>query len=534
MTFLPIVERELRVRSGRAATYWTRFVVALAGGLVCMVMAGVAGGFSLAGQHMFDGLLTFGFLLCCCACLLTGDSISSERREGTLGLLFLTRVKGYDVLLGKLSSAALAGFCALVAFLPVLMIPVLAGGVTGGEAVRSGLVLLNTMFFALAAGLCVSAGGSDSSRTAAAALLLVALFVLAPVVLEAISGMPALLSPLFAMRHADAINYRTSPSPYWISQALVHGISWLFVLAAHIRLRSAWRDTGGEQATPSAETDHEQPRRNKWKPDGRPIEFLVRRQRGIKGALWITAVLLVAFSSWPVFLGSASYWLFFLASFVGAAVFAWAASRFFIEARRTGELELLLTTPLGANTIVSGQWSALRLLFVGPMILLSLAIIARFIAYYYLWPFLGPAPYISHLVFLALLAIATTLVGIAACCWLGMWFGLRTGTAAGAVLRTVAFYKVVPYVLFGLIWSAILATVLRPAMTNWSAALFYTWLPQLATLLFYLWLIRWAKRRLTTHLAGGHASDVTFRASVFTTGRRIASAIRHARHWTPG
>ena len=41
-------------------------------------------------------------------------------------------------------------------------------------------------------------------------------------------------------------------------------------------------------------------------------------------------------------------------------MFAWAASRFFVEARRTGELELLLTTPLGAKQIVSTQWEVLK------------------------------------------------------------------------------------------------------------------------------------------------------------------------------
>ena len=36
MTFLPIVERELRVRARSGATYWVRFTIPLAGMLFCL------------------------------------------------------------------------------------------------------------------------------------------------------------------------------------------------------------------------------------------------------------------------------------------------------------------------------------------------------------------------------------------------------------------------------------------------------------------------------------------------------------------
>ena len=52
------------------------------------------------------------------------DAISSERREGTLGLLFLTRLKGADVVLGKLTSTLLRSFYALMAGLPVIALPI--------------------------------------------------------------------------------------------------------------------------------------------------------------------------------------------------------------------------------------------------------------------------------------------------------------------------------------------------------------------------------------------------------------------------
>ena len=64
---------------------------------------------------------------------LTADSLSGEKREGTLGLLFLTDLKGYDVVFGKLIATSLNGFYALLAIFPVLALPLVMGGVTFWE-----------------------------------------------------------------------------------------------------------------------------------------------------------------------------------------------------------------------------------------------------------------------------------------------------------------------------------------------------------------------------------------------------------------
>ena len=55
------------------------------------------------GKQLF-GVTTFfaGLFAYLCGAVYSADSLSVERREGTLGLLFLTDLKGYDVLLGNL------------------------------------------------------------------------------------------------------------------------------------------------------------------------------------------------------------------------------------------------------------------------------------------------------------------------------------------------------------------------------------------------------------------------------------------------
>src|SRR2546422_4751191 len=154
MTLLPIIERELRLRARQGATYWWRCAVAGMATLVAiqttLVYAGMVGTASV-GQVTFSALAWLGFILACVSSLATADCISNERRDGTLSLLFLTKLKGYEVVLGKLTGAGLAAACALVAFLPTLALALLAGGVTFTTVMRTALALVNALFVSVAA-----------------------------------------------------------------------------------------------------------------------------------------------------------------------------------------------------------------------------------------------------------------------------------------------------------------------------------------------------------------------------------------------
>ena len=56
-----------------------------------------------------------------------------------------------------------------------------------------------------------------------------------------------------------------------------------------------------------------------------------------------------------------SLWLpSFAISAIGSALMAWAAEPILSRGRRTAELEVLLTTPVGARTVVADQWKALQ------------------------------------------------------------------------------------------------------------------------------------------------------------------------------
>ncbi len=165
MTFLPIVERELRAAARRKATSWTRFFAAL----TVLVVGGVLLAANqrhlsapYVGQQLFMAvsILAFGFALLA-GIFLTADCLCSERHDGTLGLLFLTDLRGYDVVLGKLVATSTVAAYALLAIVPVLGIPLLMGGTDAGEFLRMVLVLGLTLLLSLATGMLASARCRD-------------------------------------------------------------------------------------------------------------------------------------------------------------------------------------------------------------------------------------------------------------------------------------------------------------------------------------------------------------------------------------
>jgi ABC-type transport system involved in cytochrome c biogenesis permease component len=125
MTFLPIVARELRVASRRRVTYWSRSVTAVGTIIIGLFVFANNGNEAphIVGQNLFGVISWLAFVYCFGVGVSTADCLSEEKREGTLGLLFLTDLKGYDVIVGKLVATSLNAFYALLSIFPVLAIP---------------------------------------------------------------------------------------------------------------------------------------------------------------------------------------------------------------------------------------------------------------------------------------------------------------------------------------------------------------------------------------------------------------------------
>ena len=168
MKLLPVAARELRVAARKRSTFWLRIIAALVAfvlgcGFLALHTWGVGAGVMNVGRGLF-GALTWLCLLAALAAglFLTSDCLSEEKREGTLGFLFLTDLRGFDVVLGKLLATSLRGTYALLAVFPILALTLVMGGVSGREFWRAALALLNALFLSLAAGLFVSALSRDS------------------------------------------------------------------------------------------------------------------------------------------------------------------------------------------------------------------------------------------------------------------------------------------------------------------------------------------------------------------------------------
>src|SRR5436190_11128759 len=255
MTFLPIVARELRSASRRRSTYWLRSGAALA-----VIIAGTWLFLMLQRQPTRElamflfCTLTGGAVL---SSLLSGirstaDCLSQEKREGTLGLLFLTDLKGYDVVLGKLAATSLNAFYSILAILPMLAIPLLMGGITLGEFGRMALVAVNALFFSLSLGICVSAMSRTARKAVSTTFVLLLLFTAGPPLMGAWSVMfgsgqnPHTLYMLpsvgFNFFSAWDYAYKWHREQFWLSLGVIHAIGWIFLITAASTAPHSWQD----------------------------------------------------------------------------------------------------------------------------------------------------------------------------------------------------------------------------------------------------------------------------------------------------
>ena len=256
MFSLPIVRRELRVAARRNGTYSLRSAAALG--------AIVVGGFvylgtlrssqQIFGKALFTALAGLSMLFCLGAGVrLTADCLSGEKREGTLGLLFLTDLKGYDIIFGKLAATSLSGFYRLLAVFPILAVPLLTGGITNAEFWRMALVLVNAFLFSLAIGMFTSSLSREARKTAGAAFFVILFFTAnCPGIAgwlkykgwsNPLQDLLFLPSPAYSFQlGSDMLFYRFGARAFWWSMGTIHGLAWLFLLLACFIVPRSWQD----------------------------------------------------------------------------------------------------------------------------------------------------------------------------------------------------------------------------------------------------------------------------------------------------
>src|SRR5690349_3591857 len=115
----------MRVGSRRRWMFWSRVITTGLGFLIAMALIAFAEGTSGAGWlFSFLTFCAFWFSLLQGVRLAAGN-IADEKREGTLGLLFLTDLKPWEIILGKLAAVAIPLIQPFLSFLPALTITIL-------------------------------------------------------------------------------------------------------------------------------------------------------------------------------------------------------------------------------------------------------------------------------------------------------------------------------------------------------------------------------------------------------------------------
>jgi ABC-type transport system involved in multi-copper enzyme maturation permease subunit len=480
MTVLPVVGRELRVASRKKSTFFSRVGTAS----IAWVIFGViyyVGTFGRenpknTGIVLFNILAFLSFLYCLFASLATTcDSLSEEKRQNTLGLLFLTDLKSYDIVIGKMAAGSLSSVYAFFSVFPLLALPLLMGGVTPGQVGLLIVVLLNTLFLSLSCGMLMSSISRNEVRASSSTFLIIILLLVSPPLMGVFIDTQILHSsrPLMTeywAQFSPAYGYYKVVQSRVALQATYQAIqthliavnlmSWIALLLACLFVRHTWQDkVAGSKPVRWREVWN----RWKWGTD-ESKGFRRRRLLNLNPYIWLDGRnrLRSLFAMFPVVFVAAiwigfgmkfsSDWFdpinYFFTAFIIHTILklsvASEAARRFVVDRRSNALELVLCTPLSVPDILSGRIGALVRQF-RPAILSALGIdlvfyilmimgSTKILPTSWLWSYLG-------FVIIFILDLITL-------AWVGMWHGMNDSRINRASGRAVARVMVLPWCLY--------------------------------------------------------------------------------------
>ncbi len=483
----PVIHRELQVTGRDPALYKYRTIVAALAILVAVLcISFLSSTPASAGRSMFN-VFTWGGLL---LCLLEGgrsgaDAISGERRQGTLGLLFLTDLRPRDVVLGKLMFVSIRSLALLLPLLPMFALPLLLGGVTHGESWRAMLTLLLTLLFALSAGLFMSSLSVDSIGAFAKTTLLLMLLAVPPSLSLLVGRPPWPLpatwtsGPLGMMVASRDASFASGPASFCLA-GLFSIILSVFMLAAASYFTH--RNVSMVPISTKAQWWHRwlKPQRGYVPPwgenvDQSPAIWLAQRTLPGQRLLWALIGLGLGTCFLSGLLGSVLVAVGIQILF-GVMLKLWmviVAPQSLHDLRKSGVLESILCTPLQPQGIVRGQIDLLYEAFIGPALAIAVGLPAALCGGGVLAQ-RGEIAEAAVMVPVGMIWLMYTLLDLHALGYLGMWHGLSSNRIESAIGKT-AWYGVILPLLF----------VVVPIL-GWIALLFWPGI-----------VISWASKRLT-------------------------------------
>ncbi|HVY72018.1 MAG TPA: hypothetical protein VHH73_18945 [Verrucomicrobiae bacterium] len=431
------------------------------------------GGFTLAGlMRMIPFTEVVPMLLLCGGLTRSGYLLFTERQEGTLPLLLLTRLTGRDIVIGKLLAALLAELYCILGMMPVIVVLLAAGGIRPAEFALVALGWANAMFFAVSLGLLGAVLGDSRNVSAVVIVLLLPVFAFSLPFVRSIPATPLWqflaafqwLNPGQALAHAQSAASGFRVGAYWKALLINHLVSWAILLLAGTLLpwavrREAGRSPGGLRRWWQARRARAGQGSFAWRT--RLLNrnaYLWRASRDRARALIVGLGLMVVTGAFGylIFVTRAMPGLatmFFMAMAAGWHMvllinFGGDAGSALVEDRLAGVLEMILCTPHGVSDIVRGQWMALRRRYLPLVLLVMAGDMAIMIAGHRTHGFGGMIEPEDLPIWVTLWLVNIVLLSavLAAMAWVAMYYSLSArfpgaagGAAFGAILALPGF-----------------------------------------------------------------------------------------------
>jgi ABC-type transport system involved in cytochrome c biogenesis permease component len=347
MYVLPLVQRELIVALRRRSTFRLR-MIAGAGTMGAVIWA-----FLVWGTSANSAGVTLFYVFCWIAevsavfasILVASDSISLERREGTLPFLFLAELNASDIVLGKLAAAGVVPLFTLLAIFPALAVCQLMGGLRNADLWQAFFALLITLFVSLSATLLASSVGRQRRTVVLGAVFLLVLF-----------------DPLWLLYFASG----PGALRFWAALLGYLALGTLFVFLTAVIVNRTWREQPKERKA-AKQLQAISSDRSRTVLDELPVTWMMLRRRqlglamryGLAVTLILAGILIGSWLAVPARRIAGLIALFLLHMGCLLSLLAGTAYSFYND-RQEGTLELLLGTPLSNEQIIEGFAHFLR------------------------------------------------------------------------------------------------------------------------------------------------------------------------------
>lgn len=462
---LPIVQRELLVLSRKSSTYWGRawFGLSLCALLMWMIaILTQTQPTAMVGRQVFMALLGILFVSALFSGVKTAsDCLCVEKREGTLGFLFLTDLSGWDVVMGKLAAVGLTVFYTMLAACPVIAVISLMGGIGLMEIALSAFFLLNTLFLSLSVGLLASTLFKTERTCASATTLILLALCFYPMLIAALAYLVfghssdeppwPYLTPWFPIYKVGGMMGRYKAIELLTSLACTQALAWSCLAYSAWKLPRSWQEFSSvKEATPRKRRGSPPPSTFESRSPAlelNPTFWLALRNNTEKRTLW--TFLCAAAGLWCYgLLKFGTSWLN-PGAYAGTALTLHLIFKFWMASeagalvhrdRASGALELILGTPHSIRELIRGQHLAIWKQCRWPLTVLLL-VDATFIidgatktqvegGEFGIW------------IFFSLVYVATLLSDLHALSWLSMWTSLKAAKmnqGSGNALALIVF-----------------------------------------------------------------------------------------------